>query len=184
MKILYILVALTLLAARPSAALEIAGAKLDKTVTVRNQQLKLNGYGIRKKFFVKVYIGSLYTGRRLSTASEALRDGGDKMIRMIFLHSKVGKEKIVEAFSEGFANNSAELAGSPDVKAFLSLFTADFHRGDVVDLILAGDGTVSASHNGKALGTIPSAKLARAVLAIYLGDAPADESLKNGMLGK
>lgn len=181
---LFIAFALVLLCAVQSPAVEAAGVQLDQAVTVRGQQLKLNGYGIRKKFFVKVYIGSLYSAKRLPTAAEALKDNGDKVIRMNFLHSKVEKEKIIEAFTEGFTNNSPDLAGLPEVKKFLALFSADFKRGDVVDLALGVDGSVAASHNGKVLGTIASPKLARAVLAIYLGDKPADDSLKQGMLGK
>lgn len=181
---LFMVFVLVLLCAVQSPAVEVAGVQLDQTVTVRGQQLKLNGYGIRKKFFVKVYIGSLYSAKRLPTAAEALKDSGDKVIRMNFLHSKVEKEKIIGAFTEGFANNSPDITGSPDVKKFLSLFTADFIRGDVVDLNLGADGSVAASHNGRILGTIASPRLARAVLAIYLGDKPADDSLKQGMLGK
>jgi hypothetical protein len=183
MKNIFAAVVLTLLFATRSPALEVAGVQLDQAVTVQSHQLKLNGFGIRKKFFVKVYIGSLYASKRLPTAAEALRDGGDKLIRMNFLHSKVDKEKIIEAFSEGLANNSPDLIGSPDVKKFLGLFTADFNRGDAVDLILGADGSVSANHNGKSLGTVASTKLAKGVLAIYLGDKPADEGLKKGMLG-
>ncbi|MEI6205939.1 MAG: chalcone isomerase family protein [Desulfuromonadales bacterium] len=184
MKNLFVALVLTLVAAGQSTAVEVAGVNLEPVVTVNKQQLKLNGYGIRKKFFVKVYIGSLYSSKHLASAAAALGDGADKQIRMNFLHTKVEKEKIIEAFNEGFANNSPDLIGSPEVKKFLSLFTADFNRGDTVDLLLGADGSVSASHNGKLLGNIPSTKLARGVLAIYLGDKPADESLKKGMLGK
>jgi len=183
MKNLLTALVLTLFSAGQSTAVEVAGVQLDHAVTVQSHQLKLNGFGIRKKFFVKVYIGSLYAAKRLPTAAEALRDSRDKLIRMNFLHSKVDKEKIIEAFSEGIANNSPDLIGSPDVKKFLGLFTADFNRGDVVDLILGADGSVSANHNGKPLGTVASTKLAKGVLAIYLGEKPADEGLKKGMLG-
>jgi hypothetical protein len=164
-------------------ALEVAGVRLDPEVTVNNKTLKLNGYGIRKKFFIKVYIGSLYTSRRFSSAADALNDQGDKLIRMNFLHSRVEKGKITEAFNEGFVNNSPEIAGSGETKRFLALFSGDFSRGDLVDLELAGDGTVTTRHNGKVLGAVVSGKLARAVLAIYLGEKPADEALKKGMLG-
>jgi hypothetical protein len=184
MKNAFVALVLTLLFASQSTAAEVAGVKLDQTVTVNSQQLKLNGQGIRKKWFVKVYVGSLYASRRLSSGSEALSDSGDKLIRINFLLSKLEKEKMSEAFSEGLANNAPDLIGSPEVKKFLSLFTADFNKGDVVDLILGADGSVSASQNGKSLGIVPSTKLARGVLSIYLGDKPADETLKNGMLGK
>jgi hypothetical protein len=175
---------LTLFLAGSVSALEVSGITLEPTVTVNSRVLKLNGYGIRKKFFIKVYIGSLYTSLHHSSAPAALNDGGDKLIRMNFLHSKVEKEKIIEAFNEGFVNNSPDLAGSIDAKKFLALFTADFIRGDMVDLFLASDGAVTASHNGKQLGTVQSARLAKGVLAIYLGEKPADEALKRGMLGR
>jgi len=184
MKNLFVTVVMTLLFASQSFALEVAGVQMDQTVTVHGQQLKLNGYGIRKKFFVKVYIGSLYASKHLASAAEAYGDTGSKLIRMNFLHSKVAKEKIIEAFNEGFTNNSPDLAGSAEVKKFLGLFTADFIHGDVVDLAIGADGSVSASHNGRHLGTVTSPKLGRAVLAIYLGEKPADASLKSGMLGK
>ena len=175
---------LTLLLAGVASAVEVAGVHLEPSVTISNQVLKLNGYGIRKKLFIKVYIGSLYSARRFTAAAAALNDSGDKLIRMNFLHSKVEKEKIITAFNEGFASNSPDLAGSAEVKKFLGFFTADFIRGDVVDLKLGADGTVSVSHNGKPLGAVSSANLGRGVLAIYLGDKPADEALKKGMLGR
>ena len=183
MKAFFAAFIMTLFFAGQSTALEVAGVNLEPAVTVNSQQLKLNGQGIRKKWFVKVYVGSLYAARRLSTGPEALKDSGDKLIRINFLISKVEKEKMSEAFSEGLVNNAPDLIGSPEVKKFLSLFTTDFVKGDFVDLILGADGNVSASHNGKSLGNIPSTRLAKGVLAIYLGDKPADESLKKGMLG-
>jgi hypothetical protein len=173
-----------LLVAAPAAAREVAGVTIEPAVTINGTLLKLNGSGIRKKFFVKVYIGSLYATQRLASPGEALADKGDKLIRMNFLHSRVEKEKIIGAFSEGFANNAPDLAGSGEAKKFLSLFTADFNRGDVVDLSLASSGTVAVIHNGKQLGTITSSRLATGILAIYLGEKPADEALKQGMLGK
>lgn len=184
MKKLILSLLMLLIAATAGMAAEVAGVKLDDAVTVNGQSLKLNGSGIRKKLFIKVYIGSLYSAKKLGSAAEVLSDGGDKLIRMNFLHSKVDKEKIIEAYQEGFANNSPDVAGSAEAKKFISFFSNDFVRGDVVDLTISGSGNVSASHNGRQLGSITSPKLARAVLAIYFGAKPADESLKSGMLGK
>ena len=164
-------------------AVEVAGITLDPSVRVKEKTLTLNGYGVRKKLFFKIYIGSLYTAGRVSTPAALLADTGDKLIRMNFLHSKVEKEKITGAFAEGFANNAPDVAASADAKTFLSFFTSDFVKGDTVDLALAADGTITARHNGRDLGTIRSAKLAKAILLIYVGPKPADESLKSGMLG-
>lgn len=183
MRVLLVVVAMLVLAG-VSDAKEIAGVQVAPSVTVNDQTLMLNGSGIRRKFLIKVYVGSLYSAKPLRSAAEALRDPHDKLIRMNFLYSRVEKEKIIDAFKEGLRNNSPGLVDSAEARKFLSLFTADFKKGDVVDLGLGGDGTVTAKHNGKVLGTVVSKRLAEGILAIYLGEKPADEELKKGMLGK
>lgn len=173
---------LTIALAGPAAALEVAGVHLEPTVTVNDHQLSLNGYGIRKKFWVKVYIGSLYTAKPMSSVESVMTDPSDKLIRMNFMHSRVDREKITEAFNEGFTNT--RMAGTDVTKKFIALFKNDFVRGDTVDIVLGGDGTVVYKHNDQTIGTINSRQLVKGILGIYLGPVPADEALKKGMLGR
>lgn len=183
MKRLLLMFAAICLIAQPALAVDVAGVKLPGSVEVAGQQLQLNGYGIRKKYFFKIYVGSLYTAQK-ATSTAAVVDGqGGKLIRMDFLYSEVEKEKIVGGFAKGIEKNSAALRNDPAVESFLGWFNADFVEGDQVDLAIAADNSVSASHNGRQLGSIQSANLAKALLLIYLGDDPADEDMKEGMLG-
>ncbi|ORJ60678.1 chalcone isomerase family protein [Geothermobacter hydrogeniphilus] len=184
MKRLIVLLVLFLGWAGMAQAIEVAGVKLAPQVQVAGETLNLNGYGIRKKFFFKIYVGSLYTAQKVASAEQAVKAPGGKLIRMDFLYSKVAKHKIVDAFAEGFENNSPEMADSAAAKAFLGWFDADFIEGDQVDLAIAADGTVSVSHNGRPLGSVKSPELARGVLLIYLGKDPADDDMKDGMLGR
>ena len=173
-----------LLLSSQSFALDVAGVNVAPTVAIHQKTLSLNGAGIRKKLFIKVYVGSLYTERKVTTPAQLLADPGEKLVRMNFVYKKVEKEKIIEAFAEGLANNSPGVARSAEAKAFLSWFTDDFVAGDTVDISLSPDGTVAASNNGKALGTVRSPALVRGVLLIWFGEKPADGGLKKGMLGK
>ncbi len=173
-----------LLISSQAYALEVAGANIAPTVTAGEKTLTLNGTGLRRKLFFKVYVGALYLERKVASRDELLKDPGEKRIRMSFIHKKVEKEKIVEAFAEGLSNNSPDAARSADAKAFLSWFTSDFVAGDTVDIALGSDGSVSATHNGKALGTLRNPSLARAVLLIWFGEKPADAGLAKGMLGQ
>lgn len=165
-------------------AVEVAGVTVAPEISEQGRTLQLNGYGIRSKFFIKVYVGSLYTTRRLTTAEELLADPGEKLIRMQFVHSKVEREKIVAAFAEGLANNAPRVAASPEAQRFLALFVHDFHAGETVDLALAADGTVTVRHAGRALGQLRAPELAKGILAIYVGEHPADKALKEGLLGR
>jgi hypothetical protein len=118
----------------------------------------------------------------MSTVADVMADPSDKLIRLNFLHSKVDREKITEAIKEGFANTRME--ESDVARKFLAQFNRDFLRGDTVDLVLGGDGTVTYKHNTQIMGTIVSKQLVKGILGIYLGPVPADEALKRGMLGK
>ncbi len=175
---------LLLLLTPPAFPMDVAGVPVAPSVSVNGRTLSLNGAGVRKKFIIKIYVGALYPGRRDATREELLSDPGDKLIRMTYVYRKVGKEKVVETFAEGLARNAPDAAALPEAKTFLSFFTADFLSGDVVDISVGGDGRVTATHNGKVLGSVKSTALARGVLLIWFGDQPADEGLKNGMLGR
>jgi len=181
MKKLSILLVL-LLPALNLQAREVAGVDIEETVVVENQVLKLNGCGIRKKFFMNIYVGSLYAVNRVASLEKAVSDPGPKVIRMTFVYQKVAREKILDAFDKGFVNNTPELARSSETRKFLSLFTGDFMKGDTVDIELGTSGNVTVRHNGDELGDLESVELSRGILAIYLGDKPADKNLKEGML--
>lgn len=177
----FILFLVALLLSTNLYALNVSGVNLEETVTVNNNTLRLNGYGIRKKWFVKVYIASLYTAKRVSSYSEILQDG-DKMIRLNFLH-KVDRQKIVDSINEAFQTITPDLPGSDAGKKFFAQFNTDFNVGDVLDLVMLADGTVITKHNNRVLGVIKSNRLAYGLLSIYLGDKPVDMELKKGMLG-
>lgn len=181
MKQLLSLVALFLCVVPAVEAREIAGIVVPDQAIVAGQTLRLNGSGIRSKFFIKVYVGSLYTARPVTNLTAAAAES-HALIRMNFLHSKVDRDKIVTAFAEGLEKNSPTVAGSDEARRFLAWFGSDFVKGDQVDLELAA-GVVSVRHNGRLLGTLTSPALARGILGIYLGEDPADGDLKEGLLG-
>ncbi len=184
MKKLLLLACCFFLFAESSPAKTVYDVELPETLTVAGEALQLNGYGLRKKFFFKIYLGSLYTATKATSTQQVLEQPTAKLIRMNFIYHKVEKKKIVDAFAEGFKKNSPHLKNDPLLQQFLELFTADFVAGDQVDLQLAADGTVSAIHNSTPLGNVKSKELVKAVLRIYLGDKPADDDLKQGMLGQ
>ncbi len=74
-RLLPVLLVGLLLVAGNAAALEVAGVQLAHAVSLGGESLQLNGYGIRKKFFFKIYVGSLYT-TRLATSTWAVLGQG------------------------------------------------------------------------------------------------------------
>ena len=176
-----------LLLALPSQAREVAGVALPETVTLRGDAtpLVLNGAGVRRKFFFKIYVGALYLPGPVSTAEGVFAAAGPKRVRMVFLYDEVAREKLIRGWNEGFEANQPE-AALARLRARLDRFNGlfpDVKRGDVIDLDYLPDHGTQVWINGRLAGTIEGADFNRALLAVWLGEAPADADLREALLG-
>lgn len=183
-----LIIALAILLAAPLAySKEIAGVHLDDQITAENGEvLILNGVGLREKFWVDVYVGSLYLANKNSNVAEILSTSSAYRLQMDIVYKEVAKEKLLKAWREGFNKNQEEqtLIDLKDrIEQFYSYFDTNALKGDqfVLDYI-PGTGT-KISKNKKLLGIIPGADFKNALLEIWLGNFPADSDLKRGLLG-
>ncbi len=168
-----------------SRAREIAGVTVPETDTMESTLLVLNGAGIRKKFFVKIYVGALYLTRKQATAAQILSDPGAKRIVMSFLYKEVSAEKLVDGWNEGFeSNNSAEELRvlRESINRFNSFFTT-VRKGDVIRLDYTPEQGSRIWLNDMLKGSVAGEDFYRALLKIWLGSKPADAGLKDAMLG-
>ncbi|MBN2232239.1 MAG: chalcone isomerase family protein [Deltaproteobacteria bacterium] len=166
-------------------AVEIKGVNLPDKIAAGDADLSLNGAGIRKKLIISVYVAGLYLPERATEARAAIETDVAKQIRMVFVYKKVGREKMVEAWNEGFFNNSQERLNTLQERLdrFNSWFDADMHKGDEVVLTYRPGNGTTVSISGSEKGTIPGADFMTALWAVWLGDNPADQRLKEAMLG-
>ncbi len=178
--------AMLALAAAAMAA-EVAGVKLDDKAKVGEAELVLNGAGVRTKVFFKVYVGALYLPARTADPKAAIAAPGPKRVMMHMLRD-IGADSLVSSLNEGLEKNHtpAELkALEPKVKELTAILTQDkeIKEGAVIFLDgIPGQGT-RVTANGKVRGTVAGDELFPALLRVWLGDKPADEDLKKGMLG-
>lgn len=181
--VLYISLLLSALPAR--AETEIAGVELADSYSIDQHSLQLNGAGIRSKFFVKVYVGALYLGETSNNAAAILAAPGAKSMQMTVLYKEVDADKITRGWTDGFEANlsDAELTALSDrLQTFNALFPT-LHKGDIVRMDYSPDIGTQLSINGKHLGTIEGVDFAAALLKVWIGEHPADEKLKKGLLG-
>lgn len=166
-------------------ARDIAGVDVAENVSVAGQQLTLNGAGIRRKFFFKIYVGALYLKSPLSSAIQVLDDPNPKRIHMHFLYDEVSSKKLGDGWQEGFENNLAEAemaALQSRLTKFNNLFI-DMRKGGSIDIDFVPATGVSVTINGQNKGEITGKDFNRALLSVWLGEVPADSSLKEAMLG-
>ena len=182
-----LIITLTLVLMVPVAyAKEIGGASLPESLTAGEDQLLLNGAGLRKKLFIKVYAGGLYLKQKKTDPQEII-DADDPMaIRMHFIYDGVSSKKLVDGWNEGF--NDATNGNTAPIKAgidqFNGFFSEEAKKNDIYDIIYIPDQGVSVYMKDKLKGTVKGLSFKKALFSIWLGQKPADAKLKKGMLGR
>ena len=165
-------------------AKEVSGVQVAETVTLDSQTLQLNGAGVRSKFFMDLYVGSLYLPAALSSTA-AVIDAPVAAIRLNITSGMITSEKMRDAITEGFEQATAENTADiqPQIDTFMALFK-EIKEGDQFTLVANKARGVTAYKNGQEQATIEGEMFRQALLKIWLGDKPAQKSLKEAMLGK
>lgn len=170
-----------------AGAAELSGVFIDDEIQAADgQTLILNGVGLREKFWVDVYVGSLYLPSKSDDVAEILSKPGPWRVQLDFVYKEVASEKLLKGWREGFEKNqSAETLEKlkSQIDQFNSYFeTSAVKKDQFVFDYIPSTGT-RISKNQKLLGTIGGEDFKNALLEIWLGNHPADKSLKRGMLG-
>jgi hypothetical protein len=187
MKNLFLLVISMVTINMAIAQTQVGAVTLPNSVNFGNENLVLNGAGIRKKAMVlKLYSGGLYLGKKSGDAKSIINADATMAIKLVITSSFVSSDAMKEAVEAGFdasmGGNTTPLA--TEIAKFISFFNAEIVEDDVFDITYqAGTGAV-AYKNGKELGVIPGMKFKKALFGIWLGDDPVDSKLKKAMLGK
>jgi hypothetical protein len=182
-RIAALLLSLTL--AVPALAFTLAGVNLEDHVTVNGQTLVLNGAGLRKKLFIKVYVGGLYLPAKQSNAATVLATDQARRQVMHFLYS-VSKDQMCDAWEEGLRDNTPN--ASAEVKAnfkTLCSWMEPIPKGNRLVLTYVPGAGTTVEVNGKNKGTLAGKATSDAILATWIGTKPAPGAdFRNGVLGK
>ena len=181
--------ALALALALPAAAaVDVNGIKFDDVNKVGGKDLKLNGAGMRTKLVIKVYAAGLYLPEKSKNVADILKMDGPRRVTLVMARD-ISSEDLGKAFMDGINENldkaeKAKIVGQ--IGKFGEMFASvdQIRKGDVLHMDwVPGTGTV-CELNGKRIGE-PAADINfyNAVLRIWLGEKPADRSLKPALLG-
>ena len=181
------IVALFFLISTAAQAAELSGVHIDEQIKLENNRtLVLNGAGLREKFWVDVYVGSLYLEKKTENVAEILSSPGSWRIQLDFVYKEVDQKKLLDAWREGFKKNQSKETLdqiSSQIEQFYGYFDSSVKAKEQYILdYLPGTG-VKVQKNQKVLGVISGDLFKNAVLEIWLGNSPADKDLKRGMLG-
>ena len=169
-------------------AVDVEGANLEDKVQLDTQQVILNGTGLRKKLFFKVYAAGLYLTGKMNTSEAILADAGAKRMAFHLLREVSGKQ-MLDAINEAMpSNNSAEemkILGAR-LAEFSKMFAAvtTVNKGDVINFDYLPSSGTRVTIAGVDKGRIEGADFMRALLKVWIGDKPVQENMKQSLLGK
>ncbi|QIR13961.1 chalcone isomerase family protein [Shewanella aestuarii] len=165
-------------------AKSVSGIELSESLNMAEHTLILNGAGVRSKFFMDLYVGSLYLPHHQTALSDVIEQPV-AVIRLNITSGMITSDKMIEAINEGFdaATNGKPQALKAEIDQFMALFSAEIKKGDQFTFVLTKDQGVISLKNQQQQGEVAGEAFRQALLNIWLGDKPAQKSLKKAMLG-
>lgn len=181
------LLMIAMMLSTPVFSRQLGDIDLPDSVTLdgTDQVLQLNGMGYRTKFVFKVYVGALYTQSKVDSRDKVQSMDGPKRIVMHMVHDEVSREKMNAAWLEGFEDNNTD-EQFDRLKSRLDTFIAffpDLKAGDVIYLDYLPSSGTRVIFNGEKKPVIEGDDFYTALLDVWLGEEPADDDLKDALLG-
>ena len=166
---------------------KIGGIVMPNVIKAGDEYLKINGGGIREKFFFDLYVGVLYL-REKSSDGHAIMNADEPMaMKLRVISGMVDNDNFEEALREGFdkstKNNIAPIKDRIE-KIIAVGFKEDIKTGDVYDLIYLPNDGVSLYRNNNFQVKLKGLDFKKALFGIWLSDDPVDSGLKKALLGK
>ena len=164
---------------------EVAGVTLPDT----DQQLVLNGAGLRKRAFFQVYAIGLYLPEKKTAAAEAIGAAGSKRI-VIHMLRDVDADQFTGALMDGMKDNHSEAdmkSLEPRAKQLAAIMAEvkEAKKGMRITLDWLSAAGTTITVDGRAAGLpILGEDFYRALLKIWLGDRPVQADLKKALLGE
>jgi hypothetical protein len=181
--------ALSLPALAQPAGVEVAGVRYPASATLAGNNLVLNGAGIRYRFVVQVYTAGLYLSSKADTPEAVLAAPGPKRLAVTMLR-EIDANELGRLFTRGMQDNAPKEEFSKSIPGTLKLadiFSARkrLAKGDNFSIdFVPGTGT-TVLINGRAAGEpIVEPEFFKALIRIWLGPNPADDALKEALLGR
>ncbi len=172
-----------------AATQEIHGVKVEDSATVAGTKLQLNGAGTRYKGPFKVYVGDLYTSKKVASLDELMAAPGPKRLTMTFLR-EMEAGPFGKLLTRGVEDNVPKNEMSKLVPGLIrmgDIFTTNklLVPGDVITLDwIPGTGMVVTA-KGKVQGEpFKEPEFYKAIMSIWFGPVPADFKLKDALLGQ
>jgi len=168
------------------SAREYKGLEIPETMETPAGVLVLNGVGERHIFAESVYMAALYLEQPEKNWREVVEKKAPMAIRLQVTQAFFATStRIRDAIEKGFENNmpNGDVRLNPEkMQSFMDCFAGEIQTGDVFVIRYIPDQGTMVLKNGTFQGVMTGSAFKKAVFGIWLGERPAQASLKQGLL--
>jgi hypothetical protein len=162
------------------------GVTLPAKLTHEKTELVLNGGGIRKKLFFKVYVMGLYLPSKSKNGLDICQEDKPMALRLHITSGVINSSNLSQSIREGF-DKSTKGKTAPlkeKIDAFIHIFDKEkITEGTIFEIWNIPRLGIKTFKNDKFQGMIEGIEFKKALFGIWLSDNPVDTDLKKGLLG-
>ncbi len=169
-----------------NAQTTLNGVTLPAKLNHDKTELVLNGGGIRKKTFFKVYVAGLYLQSKSKDGLTICQEDKPMALRLQITSGLVNCNNLSQAIREGFDKSTGGKIASlkERIDAFIHIFGKEkIIEGNIFDIWYIPGLGVKTFKNDKLQGTIEGLDFKKALFGAWLSNTPIDTDLKKGLLG-
>jgi hypothetical protein len=170
-------------------AAELSGVRFEPQLDLQGKTLVLNGAGIRYKAIFKVYAAGLYLPAKAHTPEAVLaQQDGPRRLSITMLR-EIDSNELGKLFTRGVEDNTPRGEFSKLVPGLIrmgEIFASHkkLQPGDVFTIDwVPGQGTVISVKGVQQGDAFKGPEFFNALMRIWLGKSPADNFLKDALLG-
>jgi hypothetical protein len=153
-------------------------------IKVNNKTLIINGGGLREKYLIDLYVATLYLPKKTTDANKIINADEEQAVYIRLVSNSVTRDRFKENVELSFSKATHGKWSKQDLAKFLSFFKEEFKKGDKIYIEYVPGKGLSVEQNGVLLGVIESIEFKKAMFSTWIGGNPAQESLKQALLGK
>ena len=163
----------------------IGDVSLPGSIELESGKLSLNGGGIREKLWIDLYVGGLYLRNKSSDANAIINSDEAMSIYIEIVSTLITSEKMIAAVDEGFVKSTKGNVSQfeKEIQSFKSAFSEPITKNDIYKINYEPEKGIVVLKNEKLKASINGHEFKKALFGIWFCDDPADEDLKDGMLG-
>jgi len=161
------------------------GMSVQENIKVGDTELVLNGAGLRKRLFLKLYVGALYLPQSSNDAAGIIAADSPMAIRIHVRSDLVTRKKLLAALKEGLVKatkgNTAHIKN--EIDALIGYFKGQVKAGDYYTLAYEPGVGIHIMKAEEKLGVVEGLPFKQALFSVWLSDNSIQKSLRDAMLG-